>query len=415
MPTMISFEEALNQVLRRSRALNATERSLSEALGCTLAARVVSREDVPPFDNSAMDGFAVRAKDVTSASPSRPTRLQIIDTVHAGYVSSKTVRPGQCVRIMTGAPMPRGADAVVRMEDTRPVDVHRVDVLARVVPTENRRPSGEDVKKGTTVFEPGRRLSAFDMGLLASMGCTTVRVIRPPHVALLATGDELITPGDRLAPGKLRASTGIVLSGLLTQQQIPHTDYGLVRDSPKDTVEKLRLAFQHDVVLTTGGVSVGDADHVQTALESLGIRIHFWKVRQKPGKPMVFGSSRTSLFFGLPGNPVSSLVCFEMYVRPSLHRLAGNASWSPVRVRAELKSPIRSSPGLRRFLRGRITHTRHGWSVTPLDNQSSGVLSSFAFSNGLIDLDERTGSLQRGDPVNFIVTDLQAVMATLHG
>lgn len=412
---MITVEEALAKVLLHSRPLNATMVSSAMAAGFVLDEDIISSENVPAFDHSAMDGYAVRSEDTLEAAKPSPVRLKIVDRIFAGQVSTKIVGKGQCIQLMTGAPMPSGADAVVKVEDTAPASSDAIDVLEPVRPSENRRCAGDSIQSGQKLFDRGRRLNPYDTGLLASIGRTSVRVIRKPRVAILATGDELVSPDANLRPGQQRASTGFVLSSLLRRLDISHDDLGIVPDTPEATMNTLRRAFTCDVVLSTGGVSMGEADHVREALVRLDVDVHFWKVSQRPGKPLVFASNASTLFFGLPGNPVSSLVCFDLYVVPSLHALSGHTRYRPLCVDAVSESVIPGKKGLRRFIRGRVSRSGMGLSVKPLDNQSSGALSSLAFSNGLIDLAEDAGEVRPGDVVRVLITEMESFLAEAYG
>lgn len=412
---MITVEEALTKVLFHSKSLNATVVSSATAAGLVLDEDVVSSENVPSFDNSAVDGYAVRSQDTLEATKQSPVRLTVIDRIFAGQISTKIVGKGQCLQLMTGAPMPSGADAVVKVEDTMPSASDSIDVLEPVRHSDNRRWAGDDIRSGQKLFDRGRRLNPYDTGLLASIGRTRVRVIRKPRVAILATGDELVIPDASPKPGQLRASTGIVLQSLLRRLNISHDDLGIVPDTPEATMDALRRAFTYDMVLSTGGVSMGEADHVREALVKLDVHVHFWRVSQRPGKPLIFASNSSTLFFGLPGNPVSSLVCFDLYVVPSLHALSGHTAYRPVCVDAFSETVIPSKKGLRRFIRGYVSRSGSGLSVRPLDNQSSGALSSMAFSNGLIDLAEDTGEIRPGDTVRVLITETESFLAEAYG
>jgi molybdopterin molybdotransferase len=411
---MISVEQALKIVMEAARPLETVERDTTDASGYVLAENVNSPEAVPSFDNSAVDGYAVKASDTRGASDSSPVMLNVKGVIAAGQVSPIQLHPGDAIRIMTGAPLPVGADAVVKVEQTGRRDDGRIDVCASVDAGENCRRAGDDLRKGQLVFPRGRRLRPYDIGVLASIGKTRVRVVRKPRVALLATGDELLAINEPLSPGKIRSSTSYALKAQLHEWNMETLDLGIARDTPEDTRSKLEEAVAADIALTTGGVSMGEFDYVRTTLESMGIDIKFWKVRQKPGKPLVFGTAKGRLFFGLPGNPASSLVCFEVYVRPAIERMSGLPNPQPWRLRARLTEAVVKKPGLRAFLRARWFRDGEVLKVTPMQQQSSGTLSPMALSNGLIDLDEESTGAGAGEEVTVLITDRENFVDHFH-
>ena len=397
---MLTADQLLDALLERARALTDSETvALSAALGRVLAAPQTSAITVPPADNSAMDGYAVRLADV--AQPG--TRLPVTQRILAGRVG-EALAPGTAARIFTGAPVPSSADAVLMQEDCAAdeagVTIHKVPR-----PGENIRRAGEDIVAGARILGAGTRLGAAEMGLAASVGLARLPVYRKLKVACFFTGDELVAPGEMLGAGQIYNSNRYLLSGLLHGLGCELIDLGIVPDTLAATTDTLRrAAHEADVVVTSGGVSVGEADYVKAAVEALG-RIELWKVAMKPGKPLVYGRVGGADFLGLPGNPVSAFVTFCLFVRPFLLRRMGVAD---VLYRA---FPVRAGfdwhkPGARReFLRARL---QADGSVALFPNQSSGVLTSCAWADGLVDL-AIGQTVAVGDSVRFIpLTELTA-------
>ncbi|MCB0833171.1 MAG: molybdopterin molybdotransferase MoeA [Bacteroidetes bacterium] len=402
MDQFLSYKEAKTTVDRCTQVLAAKTVPLSEASGHVLGFDVQSNENVPSFDNSAMDGFAVRATDTESATKEFPVELRVIGKLHAGDWPPQKIGAGESIQIMTGAPMPEGSDAVVMVEKSELAN-GTVRIFEKVSPGEHRRPAGDDIQKGECVFSAGRVLDPYDIGVLASMGHATVPVIPLPSVALVATGDELVELDQPLSPGKIRASSRYALAAHLRQLGCPVLDLGLVRDDPRAVEAALRKAFTCDAVLTTGGVSMGEHDFVRTSLEEIGVDLKFWKVKQKPGKPLVFGTSGHRLFFGLPGNPVSTLLCYKLYAEPALRKMAGHTLLDLPQLRAVLKDSLRKKTSLTQFFRGRVYVEDNRIAVTVSPNQSSGVLSSLAFSNALIVAEEGISELSAGTEVTVLL------------
>lgn len=368
---------------------------LMQALGRVLADPVTAQVDVPGHTNSAMDGFALRSTDARGDT----SRLRLIGDSFAGHPFAGPVGPGECVRIMTGGVLPEGADAVVMQERTRR-DGDEVIVERPVDPGSSIRPAGEDLARGQPVLDAGRRITPADLGMLASGGAAEVSVFRRPRVAFYSTGDELRPVGTPLQPGQIYDSNRYSLHALLSELGVELLDLGVVPDDPTALETTLRRAAADcDAVVTSGGVSVGEADHVLDVLESVG-DVGFWKVAMKPGKPLAFGRVDDALFFGLPGNPVSVVVTFLQLVRPALVRLAGSWPRPPLRVSAKLASPIRRNPGRLEFQRGRLAHDEAGATVAPLGHQGSGVLRSMSEADCFIVLPPDCAELAAGDRVS---------------
>jgi molybdopterin molybdotransferase len=368
---------------------------IRSALGRVLRRDLVAPFDVPAQDNSAMDGFAVRAADLTAEE----NRLDLVGTAYAGLSFSGLVGPGQAVRIMTGAVLPRGADTVVMQEAAR-VEGARVTLPAAGKPGQNVRRAGEDLAAGRPALLAGRRIGPAELGLLASLGLAEVTVHRRPRVAFFSTGDELASIGQPLGPGQVYDSNRYSLYGALAGLDLEVIDLGVVRDDPAPLEQAFRdAAGQADAILTTGGVSVGEADYVREIMARLG-EVRFWRIDIKPGRPMAFGRLGGAWLFGLPGNPVAVLVSFYQIVLDALYRLQG---LDPLPVRPSFQVPcdsaIRKLAGRREFPRGLLFQAEDQWRVRLSGNQGSGVLRSVVDANCFICLAEERGSVDPGDLV----------------
>ncbi|MBI3870363.1 MAG: molybdopterin molybdotransferase MoeA [Verrucomicrobia bacterium] len=395
---MESLESAQARILRDVSPLPSERVALDQASDRFLATGARSIVDVPPFDNSAMDGYAVRAADVASASPTAPVELRRVDRIPAGEPPRARIEPGTCARIFTGSPLPPGADAVVMQEDTR-VDSDgsdRVRVLDRVAPWDNIRFRGEDVKIGSEILGPGHRCSAERIAVLAACGIAEVDVGRRPRIALLATGNELREPGSPLPAGCIYESNRVGLAAAVRRLGGDATPLPIVPDDLNATRQAFLNARERcDVLMTTGGVSVGEMDLLKPAFESAGGVMEFWRVALKPGKPFVHGRLGAMLWFGLPGNPVSAFVTFLLLVRPVILRLQGAAQLSLPSVPGVLSEPIQNRGDRRHFMR--VVRDEAG-AVRSAGRQGSHALSSLAASNGFIDVPPDT-SLPSGAPV----------------
>jgi molybdopterin molybdotransferase len=396
---MISVRDALDAILAAVSPLAAERVGLLDALGRAIAEDVVSTRDVPAHANSAMDGYAVRTADVLQA----PSRLRVVGLAAAGAIPPP-VGAGEAVKIMTGGMLPPGADAVVKVEDT---DGGASEVEIRIVPPPRAhvRDAGEDVRAGESVLGRGRRLVPADVGLLASVGRTFVAVHRRPTVAIVSTGNELVEADAQVGPAEIVNSNAYALGAAVREAGAIPILLPIARDRP----ESIRAAFEEaaraDAVLSTGGVSVGDFDYVKSVLDELGVRRLFWKVAQKPGKPLTFGLLGERPIFGLPGNPVSALVCFYLYARPALLRMAGHQGihlpWEPARLGEDL----RTAESLTEFVRVRLTRNDEGLVARSTGTQSSGVLSSMSQGRGLVVSPVGRGDLRAGERLPVILFD----------
>jgi molybdopterin molybdotransferase len=401
---MIGVRAALECILSDLPRMGAEYVPLPEAHGRVVADTVVATRDVPPFRNAAMDGFAVRAADVAGAHADRPVRLRILETVGAGALPRETVAPGCATRIMTGSPMPEGADAVVRVEDTREAS-GSVDVMGSVAAAAHVRFPGEDLRRGEAVLAAGHLLRPADIGLLASLGHAVIRVYRRPQVAILATGDELVELGQPLAPGQIANSNAYTLAAAVAEAGGVPRLLGIVRDTPEATRSAFADALTSDVVVSTGGVSMGAFDLVRQTLAELGVTERFWKVAQKPGKPVTFGRYGVAPVFGLPGNPVSALVCFALYVRPTLRSLCGLAAVHLPTTTATVDEPIVTARGLTEFVRCSLSGPPGAYRARTTGSQSSGVLRSMSLGQGLLVAPPDVGALEAGTAVRVILLD----------
>ena len=404
---MIPLEEAQRFVLGLCSPLPSVELQLDDALGCVLEATVVATEEVPPFANSSMDGYAVRADDTSEA----PVRLTVIGSIMAGRPLEQTVGPGQAARIMTGAPLPPGADAVCMVEEVEPAQDGRSVVIQRPVQAGDfiRHP-GRDVAAGDVVAAAGTVLTPAHLGVLADQAYATVRVHPRPRVGVLSTGDELFSGSGPLPPGKIRDSNRHTLLALVRREGWDGVDLGTVGDDEAALVEKLSAAASHcDAILTSGGVSVGDLDLVRVVLEKLSAgKMRWMQVAIRPAKPFAFGvlAESATPVFGLPGNPVSAMVSFELFARPALRRLGGHRVLQRSVLSATTDVDLRRKPdGKLHFLRARLTlEDQTTWRVGPTSGQESHQLHAMSEANSLILLPDGDG-VKAGEQISVLLID----------
>lgn len=393
---MLSYDDALSSVLAAAVPLPAETVPLEDAFGRALAEEVIARENLPPFDNSAVDGYAVRAADVNTASPSAPVRLRRGETIAAGHAPTRSLQEGEAAPIFTGAPLPEGADAVVMVEDS---DTEGDDtiILRDAGFASFIRRTGSDIKAGNLALPAGSRLDAGSIGLLSALNVTSVSCARRPRVALLTTGDEVMGPGmEPLPPGKIRDANGPALAAALLEAGAQVTQRLHVADNA-DAVRAALLAASEncDVIIASGGVSIGEFDYVKTIAGELGT-LNFWRIAIKPGKPLAFGKIGRALFFGLPGNPVSSLVTFELFVRPALRRMAGYTDQMRPLVSARLTEALSHQLGRREFIRARLFWLGDTYHATPLGAQGSHRLASIAGAEAYLIAHEDHGDYNAG-------------------
>lgn len=416
--SMISVDEALAYILSHIEPLPAEEANLLDGLDRVLAEGVVADMDIPPFRNSAMDGYAVRARDTAGATPESPVQLQVVEDVAAGSVPENEIGAGAAARIMTGAPMPPGADAVVRFENTSEAREATRDGTVRIYKEashmDNVRPAGEDISRDERVLEAGRLLRPQELGVLAALGRPTVRVHRRPRVALLATGDELVGIEEDVSPGKIRNINEYTTAAQVRRYGGVPVQLGIARDTVEDLTAKIRAGLEQkvDLFLTSAGVSVGDYDVVKDVLAAEG-DMHFWQVAIKPGKPLAFGQIAGVPVLGLPGNPVAAMVGFEVFARPVIRKMAGRTHWEKPRVSATLREDVTNS-GRRHYMRAVVLRSEDGYEVTTRGDtvkvQGSGILTSMVWANGFLVVPEGETFLPAGTEVEVEMLDWPEVV-----
>ncbi|MBD3669972.1 MAG: molybdopterin molybdotransferase MoeA [Gammaproteobacteria bacterium] len=396
-PNSVRVQQALARIDETIGTIEGFESvAIRSALGRTLAMDVLSPINVPSHTNSAMDGYAVRSQDLPQSDTGT---LTVVGTAFAGHPLEQAIGPGQCARIMTGAMMPEGADTVIMQEHVERED-DRVTVDARHQPGQNVRQVGEDLSVGQIVLHSGRRIIPADLGLLASLGVAEVRVMRRPRVAFFSTGDELRSIGQPLASGQIYDSNRYTLFGMLTELGVEIMDMGVIPDDREQIEQAFRYAAENaDAFITTGGVSVGEADYVKETLDRLG-KVDFWKIAMKPGRPLAFGEVKGAYFFGLPGNPVSSMVTFYQFVLPALKRLMGQTDVEPVRIPVRCASSLKKRAGRMEYQRGILETSEDGSMVVrSTGHQGSHILSSMSEANCFIVLPLENDGVKPGDVV----------------
>lgn len=419
--TMISVEEALERILSYVSTLEPEERPILDTLGQVLAEDVVGEFDIPPLDNTAMDGYAVVAASTAGASEEHPVELRVIGELAAGYVFDGEVTPGTAVRIMTGAPVPRGADAIVPFEETdenvgaAPSAVRRVERTVRVLkearPGANIRRAGEDVRANQLILAKGTVVRPAVIGVLASLGRTTAKVIRRPIIAILSTGDEILPPGEPIRSGKIYDSNAYSIASLVAKNGGVPRILGIARDTIEDLTAKIREGLNADMIITSAGVSRGDYDVVKEVLRREG-EIGFWTVRMKPGKPLAFGcfyddKGRRVPHIGLPGNPVSSMVTFELFGRPAIFKMLGKSGWERPTLKAITLDRIENRNDPRVFYaRCIVSQGDDGRYYASLTGpQGSGILTSMALANALTIIPAEIDVVEPGEEITVMMLD----------
>jgi molybdopterin molybdotransferase len=414
-PDWVSPAEAREAVLRSVHPLPAERRPLLGALGRVLAEELVSPLDLPPWDNSAMDGFAVRAADVAGASEDDPRELEVLEDVRAGSFPTLALRPGAATRVMTGAPVPEGTDCVIRVEHTdggRGIGTSggRVRILSDADAGRNVRSRAEDLRRGERVLLPGAVLRAAEIGVAASMGRSQLSVVRRPVVGILTSGDELVDVdgfAEVLAGRRIVSSNTYALAAQLAESGLEARVLGTAADTPESLREHLRMAQGCDALITSAGISVGEHDFVREVLEEMELEVEFWRVRMRPGSPFAFGRiGRLGgiPWFGLPGNPVSSMVTFELFVRPALLRMSGHERVHAPTVRARLEDDLPGRPGLTHFVRSRLRWESDGSAAAHLTGaQGSNLLTSMSRADALLIVPEERAGAFAGDALTAIV------------
>ncbi|MCA0352368.1 MAG: molybdopterin molybdotransferase MoeA [Chloroflexi bacterium] len=405
--TLLAVADAQAAILERMTTLASESIELTTALGRVLAAPIYADRDAPPFANSAMDGYAVLVADLNTASADNPVALQIIERVAAGAVPQQQLRAGSAIRIMTGAQVPANAEAVVPFEETDEGQANaQTEVVRMFQPTQhgnNIRPAGEDMQAGSLVLAAGQVINPGSMGVLATIGASQVPVFRQPRVAIIATGDELVDVGVEPKAGQIRNSNGYANAAQVREAGAIPIMLPIVPDNAAALRATLAQAVaQADVLLTSGGVSVGDYDLVKQILNEVG-KLEFWRVRMRPGKPLAFGSIDGKPIFGLPGNPVSAMVCFELFVRPALRKIGGYQQLLRPSVWAKLLDADLESNERRQYLRVIVKSSATGLTAELTGAQGSGLVSSMARANGLLIVPEAGQGINRGEMAEVVL------------
>ena len=403
MQGLTPLQEAQKTVLDAATPLGLEKVGLLEALGRVLGEDIIASRDNPPWDNSAMDGFAVRWEDIKQDHAiTKPVELKVIEDVPAGKVAVKAVGPGQAIRVMTGAPVPKGADTVVKVEETEGSG-ETVRIFKEVERGGNVRPQGEDVKKGDTIMAKGTQIRPAEAGMLAILAKSFVLVYQRPRVAILSTGDELADLDERFDEDKIINSNSYgIAAGVQEAGGIPIL-LGIARDQPAALKEKISHGLNADILVLSGGVSMGEYDFTKDVFKDLGADMNFWKLAIRPGQPLAFGKIQGKLAFGLPGNPVSSMVTFEQLVRPAMMKMGGHRSYGRPVVQAVLQEKLSKRNDRRHFLRGVLSWQDGVLTVRTTGDQGSGILTSMVKANGLIDVPEDVTKLNPGDRVDVQV------------
>jgi len=402
---MINVDEARELVKNNTSVLDTVELSLLDARGMALARPVRADMNIPPLDNSAMDGYAVRAADQAGAKKSRPATLKVVGELPAGKIFPGKLKKGEALRIMTGAPIPRGADAVVRQEDTE-LKGAEVSIFIPVKIGDNLRYAGEDVIKGEKVGGVGDALTPSRIGVIASSGPDKVMVYRRPVAAILATGNEVVDAGVKPGPGQIRSSNSYTAYHQMAEFGAIPLNLGIVKDNRRDIASRIKRAMQKaDLLVTSGGISVGKYDFVGEALNDLGFRSIFHKVKQRPGQPMAFGKLGKTLVFALPGNPVSSMVCTLQYVRPAIRKMIGFADLDLPEIEAEIEEDLSLKENRTYFLRATLKNENGRFRVRTTGPQGSGILHSMALANSLVVIGPDRAKVKRGERVRVQILE----------
>ena len=403
----LAAAEAARRILAEVRRQPPLRVPLDDALDSVLAEDVVSPLDIPAWTNSAMDGYAARGADVRGASAEAPVRLRVVEQLPAGRFPTRALAPGEAARIFTGAPLPEGADSVIRQEDTD-LGAETVAILKDRDVGVNIRRVGEDIRRGQTVLRAGTALGPAHLGVLASLAVAHPLVHRRPRVAILGSGDEIVDvdqPEAILSGRKTASSNTHTLVALVRQAGGEPVNLGIARDTPESLRAHLTRALEADLLVTTAGISVGEHDYVRKVLEELGAEQRFWKLRMRPGAPVGFGLLRGIPWIGLPGNPVSTMVTFELFVRPAIRAMSGHALPFRRAIAVRVAEPVTVKPRLQHFLRAIVSDTPAGPEVRLTGPQGSGILTSMVLANALLVLPEGQFETPAGATARAIVLD----------
>jgi molybdopterin molybdotransferase len=400
MHGLTPLEDAHKTVLDATPILGLEKIPLLDALGRVIGEDIVVERDNPPWDNSAMDGFAVRWQDIKQDHTiQKPVTLAVIEDVPAGRMPTKSVGPGEAIRIMTGAPIPKGADTVLKVEDTEPA-LDSVRVFKPEAKGANIRPQGEDVKKGERIIARGTTIRPGEAGMLAILAKSFIFVYQRPRVAILSTGDELADLDERFSEEKIINSNSYGIAAAVQDAGGVPCLLGIAKDNPAALKDKISHGLTADILVLSGGVSMGDYDFTKAVFCDLGAEMNFWKLAIRPGQPLAFGKIQGKLAFGLPGNPVSSMVTFEQLVRPAMLKMSGHRSYGRPTVQAVFQEKFSKRTDRRHFLRGVLTREEGVFKVRTTGDQGSGILTSMVKANCLIDVPVEVERLSPGDPVS---------------
>ena len=400
----ISVKEAIKLILQNSETLTTEKIFLSDALNRTIAEDIIASYNIPPYDNSAMDGFALRSEDTVGASENNPVKLKILGTVSAGSLFNKSVGKGEAVKIMTGAKVPEGANCIARKEITKEENDF-VYIFEHIKENNDLRKAGEDIKKGEKVIKNGTTITPAVFGILSSFGRSYIKVFKQPVVSVLVTGDEIVDIDEELSKGKIRNSNGFTLRAMLSQQGLNACFSEIIDDNPEILKEKIKNSLNSDIILSTGGVSMGEYDFVKDIIIELGFEPIFWRVRVKPGKPLFFAKKGKTLFFGIPGNPVSTMSSFYNFILPAIRKMSGKKELFLRRFKAILQDNIKRKDVRCEFIRGILHLKDNKFFVTTTGAQGSGILSSMKKGNCFIIIDEGEPFVKKGDKVTVAIFD----------
>jgi len=393
---MIKYEQALRKVLNNTKELPAEKTLIEDSVGRILMKDVYSKIEMPPFNKSAMDGYALRAIDAKNI----PVELKCIGIIEAGRIFKKNVGCGECVKIMTGAPLPKNTDSVVMIEYTRKL-ANSIRILKSLKKGENVCAKGEDIKLGQKVLEKGAMLSS-DISIIAAIGRSTLKAIKKPRVAILNTGGEIVPVGARLPKNKIYNSNGPQLKALLSADGVNADFLGIAKDEPDELEQMIRNGLKKDVLLISGGVSMGDYDLVPSILKKAGVRKIFHKVRIKPGKPLFFGKRKNTIVFGIPGNPVSNFLAYYIFIRPALSKMMGEKPYGPMFQEGILEKTFHHKIGRKHFVPAKISKREASYCVTPVDNHGSADILSLSKANGFMVIDAGICTVKAKSKIKFI-------------
>jgi len=401
---MISVEKALKTILVNFRPLGFEKINVLDGRGRIIGENIFSPRNIPSADNSAMDGYAVRHADTKGTTKEKPLKLKIIEDIPAGKIARKKIKKGEAARIMTGAVIPEGADSVIRQEDTKK-DGQTVTIYITAKKGEHIRFAGEDVRKGELVVKKGSLLRPAHIGMLAALGKAFISVYRKPRVAIMSTGDELVDIKTIPPPGKIVNSNSYSLAAQVLECGGIPVILGIARDKKTDLQNKFKTALDSDLIISSGGVSVGDFDFVKNVMGEIGNAMHFWQVAMRPGKPLAFGAIEGVPLFGLPGNPVSAMVSFEQFVRPSLLKMQGHKKIFRQTIKAVCAEEIQKKEGFKHFIRAVVKKEKDKYVVSTTGDQGSGILKSMVTANALIVMGEKETRLKKGAKVSVQLLD----------